>query len=91
MSKRKKQEFVVDLAGVNRSRALHARLCRALPMPEGYGRNYDALYDVLTEYGPVWRLVFRNASAVPKLFRTVCADAVAATPGLEIVFAKAGA
>ena len=86
MKQRKKQEFTVDLKGVRQARSLHVRLCRALPMPEGYGRNYDALYDVLTEYGPGWRLVFKNAKTAPKLFRTVCADAVAATPGLEIVF-----
>ena len=34
--------------------------------------NYDALYNVLAEYGPEWRLVFRNATAVPKMFRVVC-------------------
>lgn len=86
MKQSKKQEFVVDLKGVRQTRSLQTRLCKALPMPEGYGRNYDALYDVLTEYGPGWRLVFKNANTVPKLFRTVCADAVDATPGLEIVF-----
>ena len=87
MKQRKKQEFTVDLKGVRQARSLHARLCQALPMPEGYGRNYDALYDVLTEYGPGWRLVFRNATAVPKMFLAVCEDAAAAAPGLEIVFA----
>ena len=80
-----KQEFV-DLGGVRSSRTLQARLCRALPLPKDYGRNYDAAYDMLTEYGAGWRIVFRNAQTAPKVFRTVCADAVAATPGLEIVF-----
>ena len=81
-----KREYTVDLSGVRSSRSLHARLCKALPLPETYGRNYDALYDALTEYGPNWRLVFRNAQSVPRVFRTVCADAAEETPGLEIVF-----
>ena len=86
MSRPARQKFTVDLAGVRSSRALHARLVKALPMPEGYGRNYDALYDVLTEYGPSWSLSFVNGRTVPKLFRTVCEDAVANTPGLVISF-----
>ena len=82
-----KSEFVIDLKGVRTARSLHTRLKAALPLPEGYGRNYDAWHDVLTEYGPNWRLVFENAATVPETFRTVCADAAEETPGLEIVFA----
>lgn len=87
MKRPQKQEFVIDLAGVRSSRSLQARLCKALPMPEDYGRNYDALYDVLTEYGPAWRIVFKNAQVALKVFRAVCADAQESAPGLEIVFA----
>lgn len=81
-----KSEFCVDLKGVRSSRAFHARVSNALPLPPTYGRNADALYDVLTEFGSDWRIVFRNAKGVPKLIRTVCADAAAETPGLEIAF-----
>ena len=44
------------------------------------------MYDVLTEYGSEWRIEFRNSANVPEMFRQVCLDAAADTPGLEIVF-----
>ncbi|MBO4708695.1 MAG: barstar family protein [Kiritimatiellae bacterium] len=86
MKKLRKRRFVIDLAGVRSAARLHAVLAEMLPLPEGYGRNLDALYDILTEFGPNWRIVFRNASASLKGFRAVCEDAVTATPGLEIEF-----
>ena len=58
----------------------------ALSLPEHYGRNLDAFYDVLTEYGGNWKIVFKHAGAVARGLRAVCADAMAETPGLEIMF-----
>ena len=66
---------------------MHDAIAATLPLPEHYGRNLDAFYDVLTEYGCNWKIVFRNAGAVAKGLRAVCTDAVEETPGLEIVFA----
>ena len=85
----KKREYRIDLGGVRSARALHARLDGKLPFPEGYGRNLDALYDFLTEYGPRLRIVFENAKGAPASLKRLCADAVAGTPGLEIVFENA--
>ena len=65
---------------------MHDYLKLMLQLPEHYGRNLDAFYDVLTEYGCNWKIVFRNAGAVAKGLRAVCTDAVEETPGLEIVF-----
>jgi len=81
-----KREFIVDLEGKSRPCALQRRLAAALPLPPDYGRNLDAMYDALTEYGGGWRVVFRNSANVPEGFRQVCMDAAADTPGLEIVF-----
>ena len=78
--------FVVDLAGVRSAVRLHAALAAQLPLPAHYGRNLDAFYDVLTESGGRWSIVFRNAGAAAKGLRAVCADAMAETPGLDIVF-----
>ena len=86
MKKLRKRRFVVDLAGVRSAARLHAVLAEKLPLPECYGRNLDALYDVLTEFGANWRIVFRNVGASLKGLRAVCEDAVAETPGLEIEF-----
>lgn len=86
MKKTKKQEFAIDLKGVRSLKALHRRIADVLPVPDGYGCNFDALYDFLTEYGPAFRIVIRNCSLKSPTFRKVCADAVEDTPGLEITF-----
>ena len=41
--------FYIDLTGVENRTELHDRIEQGLPVPEWYGRNLDALYDVLTE------------------------------------------
>ena len=81
-----KKVFTVDLAGARSAAKMHDAIAAALPLPEHYGRNLDAFHDVLTEYGGSWKIVFRNAGAVARGLRAVCADAMAETPGLEIVF-----
>ena len=81
-----KRVFTVDLASVRSAAKMHDAIAAALPLPEHYGRDLDALYDVLTEYGCNWKIVFRNAGTVARGLRTVCADAMAETPGLETVF-----
>ena len=86
MKKVRHRRFVIDLAGVRSATRLHAILAENLPLPEHYGRNLDAFYDVLTEFGPRWRIVFRNAGAAMNALRAVCEDAMAETPGLEILF-----
>ena len=86
MKKVRHRRFVIDLAGVRSATRLHAILAEKLPLPEHYGRNLDAFYDVLTEFGPRWRIVFRNAGAAMNALRAVCEDAMAEPPGLEILF-----
>ena len=57
--------------------------------PAGYGRNLDALYDVLTERGEPLRLLVRNREALAEyaedLLRTL-AEAAAENPALELVY-----
>ena len=85
-----KGEFTVDLKGVASSRAFHARLAKSMPLPATYGRNADALHDVLTEFGPNLTIRFLNAGKVPQVIRRVCADAMRETPGLTIRFSPEG-
>ena len=82
----RKKVFIIDLTGVRSAVRMHAAIAGALSLPEHYGRNLDAMYDVLTEYGGEWKIVFMNSAHVPESFRQVCMDAAAETPGLEIVF-----
>ncbi len=86
MAKPKRMSFTVDLAGVRSAARMHAVLAASLPLPEHYGRNLDALHDVLTECGGSWTIVVKNAGAVARGLRTVCADAMEETPGLSVVF-----
>ena len=43
------KEYIIDLTGTEDRAQLHDRIEQGLPLPEWYGRNLDALYDVLTE------------------------------------------
>ena len=78
--------FTIDLAGVRSAAKMHDAIAAALPLPAHYGRNLDALHDVLAEFGGSWTVVFRNAGAVTRGLRAVCADAAEETPGLQVSF-----
>ena len=43
------KEYRIDLSGVVRRKELHRIIRETLPVPEWYGGNLDALYDVLTD------------------------------------------
>ena len=42
------REYNIDLRGVCSREELHDRIEEELPVPGWYGRNLDALYDILT-------------------------------------------
>lgn len=54
--------YAIDLTGVSGKKELHERLRRALPLPEWYGNNLDALHDALGELPGPAEIVFRNAA-----------------------------
>ncbi len=56
------QVFYIDLKGISTKEELHALLRKELPLPEYYGDNLDAFYDVLTEKGAGWNLIFYNCT-----------------------------
>ena len=53
--------YEIDLTGISDRSQLHALLRETLPLPEWYGNNLDALYDVLSEGSEPMELIFRNA------------------------------
>lgn len=55
-------KFKVDIRGVRDRKELHRCLAETLPLPDYYGNNLDALYDVLTEQGEPWdiEILFMN-------------------------------
>ncbi len=60
------QVFYIDLAGVITRDELHETLAKALLLPDYYGKNLDALYDVLTEQGEGWNIIFYNCTDMEK-------------------------
>lgn len=80
----RRKRFIIDLTSVKSAAGLHAALRRALPLPDYYGDNLDALHDVLTEFGATWTLIFRGTP--PAGLREVCEDSVEETPGLVVQF-----
>ena len=81
-----RKHYYIDLGSDADSAALHQALRARLPLPDHYGDNLDAFYDVLTEFGSKWTLVFRGRPSAA--FRDLCADAVRDTPGLVIRFVR---
>ncbi len=89
-------EYIIDLEGVTARKELHERIRTALPVPEWYGGNLDALYDVLTEpcFGGGCLVCFINctgfAESMPRYYaamQQMCKAAVDANPGLMVEFA----
>ena len=83
--------IVLDCAQMTGRETAHDYLARELSFPEWYGRNLDALYDLLTGYvGPV-RLELVNVRALEALggygraLLSTMEEAAGETPGLELV------
>ena len=74
-------------------RAAHDHLTEQLGLPEYYGRNLDALYDLLTERSGPTRLVVRHRETIlswlgeygAALCQTL-EDAARDNPGLQVLF-----
>lgn len=87
------ETIVIDGEKMLNRWAAHDHLAEQLSLPDYYGRNLDALYDLLTEReGPV-RLVVRHRGTIlswlgeygAALCQTL-EDADRANPGLEVLF-----
>ena len=86
-------ELIIDGSVLSEEAAVHDLFARTLGLPEWYGRNLDALYDVLTERGEPLALLVRNRTALEaglgpragELLRTL-AEAAAENPALELVY-----
>lgn len=86
-------DYTIDLSAVQDKAALHDMLSRALPLPNYYGRNLDALYDCLLEPHEPWNITFTGcAQAESRLggyfagFRDTFADAEEFTDSVRARF-----
>ena len=87
------ETIVIDGERMLNRRAAHDHLAERLSLPDYYGRNLDALYDLLTEREGPTRLVVRHQATIlswlgeygAALCQTL-EDADRANPGLEVLF-----
>ena len=85
--------FTIDLSKVKTREELHDLLQEELPLPEYYGRNLDALYDVLTsvcEPMEIQILNFSEAEGLPEgymdSFLELCEEVQEDNPLVRIYF-----
>ena len=87
------ETIILDGEQMLTRRAAHDHLAEQLGLPEYYGRNLDALYDLLTERGSPTRLVVQHKEAIlswlgeygTALCQTL-EDADRTNPSLEVQF-----
>ena len=87
------KDYTLDLSNVADREQLHELLKQNLDMPDWYGRNLDALFDVLGEKQGTIRIsgfdeMEKKLADYARSFRAVCEDAMEQTPGLVIQFEK---
>lgn len=68
------KEFIIDLEGAGSEEEIQERIEEALPLPDYYGENLDALYDVLTEMGDGWHIIVLNTDDVDDEVRQYVED-----------------
>lgn len=89
------KEYLVDLSDVTTRETLHDALEKALPLPEYYGRNLDALFDALTSLPEPCTILFANVSearaAIPdyiERLREMCRDVQWENRNVQILFSQ---
>ena len=95
------KNYVIDLTGIESKEDLHDSLFKGLESPEHYGRNLDALHDVLTSLTVPCRIAFQGYEAVSdveeslasylRTMRKVCEDSAKELPGLDFVWEESSA
>ena len=83
-------KIILDMKRVGSPEAAHAYLQRALVFPDYYGKNLDALYDLLSVWDRPAAFVLRlpetgDMAAYGQRLRRVFRDAAAANPRLTLV------
>ena len=84
---------VIDGEKMLNRRAAHDHLAGQLDLPDYYGRNLDALYDMLSERDGRTQLVVRHSGTLlswlgdyGKALCQTLEDAERVNPGLEVIF-----
>lgn len=85
--------YRIDIRDVRTREELHQKIAESLPLPDYYGRNLDALFDVLTESSEDRVIEFITDFPVEEALgryyialRAMCGAAQSGNPSLRIVF-----
>ena len=85
--------YDIDLRGIESRGELHDLLWQTLRLPDYYGRNLDALHDVLSETGGGLELHFLHAEEAGEqlgdylsALRRMCDELEAELPGFSAVW-----
>ena len=85
--------YTIDVRGIRTRAQLHAKIASVLPLPDYYGNNLDALFDVMTEWSDERYIIFlvndEVEEALGKYYaalRAMCGAACRENPDLTIVF-----
>ncbi len=54
--------FYIDLHDITTKEEFQELISIVLPVPDYYGKNLDALHDILTETSENWNIIFYNIS-----------------------------
>lgn len=86
-------EYRINLSDITTKEEFHKRIEEMLPCPSWYGRNLDALYDLLTEQREERKLVFmgcgpftQDMPGYMRALKALCAKAQEENPSLTVVF-----
>jgi ribonuclease inhibitor len=64
------EKVTIDFSKVKTFWDLHGVISEKLDFPEWYGKNLDALWDLLTGYiGDGWEITLKNSDKVPKVLQ----------------------
>lgn len=87
------ERYYIDLSEIQTRNQLYDCLAEALPLPDGCGRNLDALYDMFTGEMGEARIFFSHGNEAESrldgyfvMFQTMCREAADANPKLQIFF-----
>ena len=59
------KKVTIDLRNIETPRAMHVYMAYVMNFPSYYGRNLDALYDMLTEIGEPTQMMIRRPADLP--------------------------
>lgn len=62
-------DYIVDLKNVCDEKEFHQAL--TIPLPDYYGNNLDALYDVMTSYDKPVKIIFINTCRFKKRMKNL--------------------